>query len=149
MPIQYPLIENTCLAASFAAALHMAGYQEASQELNSRLPNLTQGNELINNYINSVNRLKIKHSVYGMMMTLHKETAYNVLVDTTPASAIPAPASVVLQSLDGGITHAIAVYKDYIFDSSWPFALPRNADTLDWCCAPKGFFKCKRVYVLR
>ena len=71
-----------------------------------------------------------------------------MLGDTTLSSYSGAPVSVTLQAMNNNTTHAVAVYNDYIVDSSWDYALPRTKESLDWSCAPSEFFKVYRVYVL-
>jgi len=44
------------------------------------------------------------------------------------------PTSVTLMALDGGIEHAVAMFGDWVFDTSMPHALPLCKESLDWCC---------------
>ena len=147
MPIEYPQVDETCLASSFASVLHMAGYVEAGQKMNANISQLRQGQHLLVNFINFVNKMGIQDAG-GNRLVLRKQTAYNILGDTTLSSYSGAPVSVTLQAMNNNTTHAVAVYKDYIVDSSWDYALPRTKESLDWSCAPSEFFKVYRVYVL-
>jgi hypothetical protein len=47
------------------------------------------------------------------------------------------PAAIVLRGTDNGTGHAVSIYENYIVDASWPHALPRTMETLDWCCSPQ------------
>jgi len=55
---------------------------------------------------------------------------------------------VVLIGKDGSCDHAITVYKDMIFDSSYGSILQRTSETLDWCCPPAGFQQIHHAYSL-
>jgi hypothetical protein len=41
----------------------------------------------------------------------------------------------------------LSIYENYIVDASWPHALPRTMETLDWCCSPAKFRS--PLYVLK
>jgi hypothetical protein len=101
---------------------------------------LDQGTDVISNFIAIVNGSKVRDS-NNTKLFLRRYKNYDVLHGPTPAAMI-------LQATDGGIGHAVAIYKEYIVDSSWHCALPRTMESLDWSCSPAGFFKPKRVYVL-
>ena len=59
------------------------------------------------------------------------------------------PTLVVLVGKDGSQDHAITCYKTMIFDSSYPYALFRCKESLDWCCPKLGFEKVFCAYVLQ
>ena len=40
-----------------------------------------------------------------------------------------------LKAVDGKTDHAIAVVRQFVFDTNLPNALPLNAKTLDFCCS--------------
>jgi hypothetical protein len=143
LPVEYPQIGKTCLASSFASVLHMAGHHHAAMNLQKKIKtgNLEQeSKDLVCNFVNEVNKSKPCDSL-GKMLKMKKCANYDILHG-------PTPASVTLQGDDGGIGHAIAIHQDFIIDASWPFALPRNRETLDWCCSPALYSKPRRVLVL-
>ena len=96
----------------------MAGYVEAGQKLNANILQLRQGQHLLVNFIHFVNKMGIQDAG-GNRLVLRKQTAYNILGDTTLSSYSGAPVSVTLQAMNNNTTHAVAVYKDYIVDLSW------------------------------
>jgi hypothetical protein len=141
VPIKYPERGLTCLASSFASVLHIAGYTSAARSLYSNIGELSQGkDELLQKFNMRVNKLNIKDDK-GRILEMRTVKSYNPLLG-------PTPASVVLKGTDNGITHAIAISENYIVDSSWANALPRTADTLDWCCLPASYMSPQHAYVL-
>ena len=112
LPIEYPQVGDTCLASSFASVLHMAGYVAAGQKLNANIEKLSQGKELLVKFINFVNAMGITDED-GIKLVLRKQTSYNIF--TTESRG---PVSVTLQTLNGGTTHAVAIYQDCVVDSS-------------------------------
>jgi hypothetical protein len=47
---------------------------------------------------------------------------------------------IVLLMSDGCVTHTIAVTKNWIFDSNFPFLLEYSKDSLDLCCGVNASF---------
>jgi hypothetical protein len=142
VPIQYQAFEKSCLASSFASALHMAGHETAARNLQEKIGLLVQENhQLLCRFVNVVDNSKLRDSE-GRLLHMSRESNYDILTG-------PTPASVILQGEDGGTGHAIAIFENYIVDASWPQALPRTTESLDWCCSPSTFFQPFRVYVLK
>jgi hypothetical protein len=142
VPIQYQAFEKSCLASSFASALHMAGHETAARNLQEKISLLVQENDqLLCRFVNMVDNSKLRDSE-GRLLHMSRDSNYDILTG-------PSPASVTLQGQDGGTGHAIAIFENYIFDASWPQALPRTMESLDWCCSPSTFFQPFRVYVLK
>jgi hypothetical protein len=144
MSIQYKERGKSCLASSFASALHMAGHETAAQNLQSdiHIGALAQGsNDLLCRFVNIVNNSRPRDSE-GRMLHMSRDNKYDVLTG-------PSPASVTLEAIDGGTGHAIAIFENYIIDASWPHPLPRTIESLNWCCSPSTFFQPYRVFVLK
>jgi hypothetical protein len=106
-----------------------------------KISTLEQGADVIQKFINLVNSSKIRDGT-GRMQKMYSCGNYNMLTGDTPAD-------VVLQGTDGGIAHAVSIFKEVVVESSWPFALPHNQETFDWCCSPAKFYKPHRVYMLK
>ena len=142
IPIEYPQIEATCLASSFASVLHVAGCFQEAKHLQHQIINgeLTQGANLLHNFSNAVSALKIRDKL-GRYLVFKRVKNYDICYG-------PTPAAVVLQGTDNRTRHAISILDDYIIDSSWPFVLPRDKCTLDWCCLPAQFRNPHVVYIL-
>jgi hypothetical protein len=142
--IQYRQHGLTCLASSFASVLHLAGEEQAAMALHQKIlkGQLDKGaNDLLAEFVNAVNTLHICRNPNEVPMLMHKQCPYDIFNG-------PSPAAVVLRSADNGIEHAVSIYRNFIVDSSWPYALPRTKETLDWCCLPSQYLSPFKVYVL-
>ena len=142
IPLAFSQIHRTCLASSFASALFMAGYHQAAVDLNNRIirGELQQGANLLSSFTNAVSKYKLRDA-NGEFLHLRRVSGYDIFKGHTPAA-------VILQGTDHGTAHAVSIYNQYIFDSSWPVALPRVQSTLDWSCSPAKFKSPFVVYVL-
>jgi hypothetical protein len=142
--VEYPQVNKTCLASLFASALHMAGHIEAGLSLQNNIQEgqLEKGaTSLLRKFENAVNRSKLRDSSTKQPLFMRRCNWYDIYKG-------PTPAAVVLQADDCGIGHAVAIYENYIIDSSFPYVLPRNKESLDWCCYP-GKYQCPRtVYTI-
>ena len=141
VPIKYPQIGATCAASSFASVLDMAGHYQASMNLQQHLNELGKGAGLYEKLVNIVNRSRPRN-YKGETLLMICNNGYDILTG-------PTPALVVLKGSDNGIGHAISIHEEYIVDSTWPYALPRTMETLNWCCAPALFSKPRKAYVLK
>jgi hypothetical protein len=56
------------------------------------------------------------------------------------------PKLIVLRGCDGGVSHAISVVGNVIFDSNRKEGLVLSKESLDWCCNCNGGFS--RVHAL-
>jgi hypothetical protein len=120
----------------------MAGYHQIAGYLHQEMKNgrLQQDSNLLEEFMNSLNNLGLVDPV-GNSLLLKVITGYDVLLGHTPAA-------VILEGTDNGTGHAISIFENYIIDSSWPFALPRTKESLDWSCYPAQFKKPSLVYIL-
>ena len=141
MPIKYPQIDKTCLASSFASALHMAGDESTAANIIKQIGSLRQGAHLYQKFVNLVNNARPRNQ-NGDILHLEKTSTYDIIKG-------PSPAAVILQGMDSSVTHAIAVFDQYLIDASWQYALPRTIESLNWCCAPSTYYAPDIVYVLK
>ena len=109
--------------------------------LQQHLNELGKGAGLYEKLVNIVNRSRPRN-YKGETLLMICNNGYDILTG-------PTPALVVLKGSDNGIGHAISIYEKYIVDSTWPYALPRTMETLNWCCAPALFSKPRKAYVLK
>ena len=140
LPNPYVQTGATCLASSFASVLELSGYSQVAHNL--QLKALSRGVGLVQEFVNVVNASKPRDGE-GRLLSLkkHKDNKYDIVSG-------PWPAAVILQGTDFSNGHAISVSDSYIIDSNWPFALPRTAASLDWCCFPAKYKCPHKVYVL-
>ena len=142
MPLKHQAVQKAGMASSLASARHMAGHETAARNLQEKIGLLVQENDkLLCEFVNVVDESKLRDSE-GRLLHMKKESNCDILTG-------PSPASVMLQGEDGGTGHAIAIFENCIVDASWPQALPRTRESLDWCCSPSAFFQPFRVCVLK
>ena len=141
-PVMYPQTGNTCLVSSFASALHLAGYQCLASFLIKNIDSLRQGADLVPNFVCLVNNTRTTNAK-GEKMLLVGKTHFNIYNGEGQG-----PAVVILHGSNESVTHAVSVYGQYLIDASWKYAMPRNQDCLNWCCAPAQFLSPKKVFVL-
>ena len=100
VPIAFPQDQISCLASSFASALHFAGHFQIADYMHYQLDNGEfehgENDNLINSFTNGVNRTGIRDKD-GYPMVLTRVKGYNMLYG-------PNPAAVILEGTDNGKT---------------------------------------------
>jgi hypothetical protein len=134
--IHYVQIENerTCLITAVSSLLHFAHGQEHAQLLFShkkKFQDLVDVWDDLNQYLVSMSYLLKVESVDYSQKTI-KSIDPDIPIITC------------LRAVDGKEDHTVTIYKKWIFDGNFTYALRLNKESLDMCCSSdeeKGLYE--------
>jgi hypothetical protein len=130
VPVKYQQGKSdTCLRDSLASAIHAFGFVEQAKELSETLQLTGCNLELVGEVTAAVRRLFAKDN-----LELVKVVDNACRVHRIGTEDMSWPIVLVLMTSDGGYgSHAITVWKGWIFDSNLEYALQWSQQSLDWC----------------